>query len=109
MPHAKTIAIIGAGPVGLAAGAHALERGLKPIILEAGPEIGHAVRQWGHVRMFSSWQHNTTGQPSGFSTAPAGINPSPRAIRQGESSSSATWSRWPRVRRWPSISAQAAA
>jgi thioredoxin reductase len=59
MPHAKTIAIIGAGPVGLAAGAHALERGLKPVILEAGAGIGHAIRQWGHVRMFSSWQHNT--------------------------------------------------
>jgi thioredoxin reductase len=58
MPHAKTIAIIGAGPVGLAAGAHALERGLKPVILEAGADLGHAVRQWGHVRMFSSWQHN---------------------------------------------------
>ena len=58
MPNVKTIAIIGAGPVGLAAGAHALERGLNPLILEAGPEIGHAVRQWGHVRMFSSWQHN---------------------------------------------------
>ena len=58
MPNVKTIAIIGAGPVGLAAGAHALERGLNPLILEAGPEVGHAVRQWGHVRMFSSWQHN---------------------------------------------------
>jgi glycine/D-amino acid oxidase-like deaminating enzyme len=58
MPQAKTIAIIGAGPVGLAAGAHALERGLRPVILETGPYIGHAIRQWGHVRMFSSWQHN---------------------------------------------------
>jgi cation diffusion facilitator CzcD-associated flavoprotein CzcO len=54
----KTIAIIGAGPVGLAAAAHALERGLKPLVLEAGPAIGHAVRQWGHVRMFSPWAYN---------------------------------------------------
>lgn len=58
MPRARTIAIIGAGPVGLAAGAHALERGLKPVILEAGAGIGDAIRQWGHVRIFSSWQHN---------------------------------------------------
>ena len=58
MPAAKTVAIIGAGPVGLAAAAYALERGLNPLILEAGPEVGHAVRQWGHVRMFSSWEHN---------------------------------------------------
>ena len=54
----KTIAIIGAGPVGLAAAAHALERGLEPIVLEDGPEAGHAVRQWSHVRMFSPWEYN---------------------------------------------------
>jgi thioredoxin reductase len=54
----KTVAIIGAGPVGLAAAAHALERGLTPVVLEAGAEIGHAVRQWGHVRMFSPWEYN---------------------------------------------------
>jgi thioredoxin reductase len=55
---AKSVAILGAGPVGLAAAAHALERGLEPVVLEAGPEAGHAVRQWSHVRMFSSWQYN---------------------------------------------------
>jgi thioredoxin reductase len=57
-PTAKTVAIIGAGPVGLAAAAHALERGLEPVVLEAGPEAGHAVRQWSHVRMFSPWEYN---------------------------------------------------
>jgi NADPH-dependent 2,4-dienoyl-CoA reductase/sulfur reductase-like enzyme len=54
----KSVAIIGAGPVGLAAAAHLLERGLHPVVLEAGEEIGHAVRQWGHVRMFSPWRYN---------------------------------------------------
>jgi hypothetical protein len=54
---AKVIAIIGAGPVGLAAGAHALERGLNPVILEAGPLVGHAIRQWSHVRLFSPWEY----------------------------------------------------
>jgi hypothetical protein len=54
----QTIAIIGAGPVGLAAAAHAMARGLKPVLLEAGPTIGHAVREWSHVRMFSPWQYN---------------------------------------------------
>src|SRR3954469_19335991 len=54
----KTVAILGAGPVGLAAAAHALERGLEPIVLEAGPQVAHAVRQWGHVRMFSPWEYN---------------------------------------------------
>jgi flavin-dependent dehydrogenase len=52
------VAIIGAGPVGLAAAAHLLSRGLDPLVLEAGPAIGHAVRDWGHVRMFSPWEFN---------------------------------------------------
>ncbi len=54
----KTVAIVGAGPVGLAAAAHVLERGLLPIVLEAGASVGHAVRQWGHVQLFSPWQYN---------------------------------------------------
>ena len=54
----KTVAIIGAGPVGLAAAVHALEGGLTPVVFEAGAEAGHAVRQWGHVRMFSPWEYN---------------------------------------------------
>src|SRR4051794_15669239 len=58
MRDAKTLAIIGAGPIGLAAAAHAIERGLKPIVLEAGPEVGHAVRHWAHVQLFSPWEYN---------------------------------------------------
>ena len=58
MSEAKTVAVIGAGPVGLAAAAHLLERGLTPIMLEAGDHVGHAVRQWGHVQLFSPWEYN---------------------------------------------------
>ena len=54
----KKVAVIGAGPVGLAAAAHLLERGLEPVVIEAGPTVGHAVRQWSHVRMFSPWEYN---------------------------------------------------
>src|ERR1700681_459283 len=54
----KTVAIIGAGPVGLAAAAHLLERGMTPVVLEAGPQIGHAVQQWRHVQLFSPWGYN---------------------------------------------------
>lgn len=54
----KTVAILGAGPVGLAAAAHVLERGMEPVVLEAGPTAGHAVRQWRHVQLFSSWEYN---------------------------------------------------
>lgn len=54
----KTVAIIGAGPVGLAAAAHLLERELVPIVLEAGPAAAHAVRRWQHVQLFSPWRYN---------------------------------------------------
>jgi flavin-dependent dehydrogenase len=47
------IAVIGGGPVGLAAAAHLKERGLQPLVLERGPSAGHGMRQWGHVRLFS--------------------------------------------------------
>ena len=58
MSEAKAVAVIGAGPVGLAAAAHVLERGLRPIVLEAGESAGHSVRQWGHVQLFSPWEYN---------------------------------------------------
>ncbi|MFJ3922634.1 FAD-dependent oxidoreductase [Streptomyces sp. NPDC090022] len=47
--------VIGAGPVGLAAAAHLVERGLEPLVLEAGPSAGTATRDWSHVRLFSTW------------------------------------------------------
>src|SRR3954451_2017514 len=56
--NAKTVAIIGAGPVGLAAAAQVLERGMSPLVLEAGSEAGHAVRQWQQVQLFSPWEYN---------------------------------------------------
>src|SRR5690348_15313451 len=51
------VVIIGAGPVGLAAAAHSLSRGLTPLVVEAGPGVGSGVRRWGHVRMFSPWKY----------------------------------------------------
>lgn len=52
------VVIIGAGPVGLAAAAHLHERGLAPLVLEAGQEVGAAIREWGHTRLFSPWRYN---------------------------------------------------
>ena len=47
--------VIGAGPLGLAAAAQLLERGLNPLVLEAGDGPASAVEQWAHVRTFSPW------------------------------------------------------
>jgi cation diffusion facilitator CzcD-associated flavoprotein CzcO len=57
-PSARTglpVVVIGAGPVGLAAAAHLLDRGLEPLVLEAGPSVGASIVQWRHVRLFSPW------------------------------------------------------
>jgi 2-polyprenyl-6-methoxyphenol hydroxylase-like FAD-dependent oxidoreductase len=53
------VAVIGAGPIGLAAAAHLLERGLPVKIYESGPTVAASVRDWGHVRLFSPWRYNT--------------------------------------------------
>mgnify|MGYP001412612142 FL=1 len=53
------VAIIGAGPVGLAAAAHLQARGEKFIVFEAGESVGATVREWSHVRLFSPWRFVT--------------------------------------------------
>jgi thioredoxin reductase len=53
------VAVIGAGPVGLAAAAHLIQRGLDVIVYEAGPAAGAAILSWGHTRLFSPWQYVT--------------------------------------------------
>lgn len=52
------VAVIGAGPVGLAAAAHLLSRGLTPIVFERGSSVGASLLEWGHVRVFSPWEFN---------------------------------------------------
>ncbi|MEO3852690.1 NAD(P)-binding domain-containing protein [Streptomyces sp. B8F3] len=53
------VAVIGAGPIGLAAAAHLLDRGIEPLVLETGPTAATAVRGWAHVRLFSTWAELT--------------------------------------------------
>ncbi|KJC48267.1 FAD-dependent oxidoreductase [Bradyrhizobium sp. LTSP849] len=83
MSDKKTVAVIGAGPVGLAAAAHVLERGMLPVVLEAGPEAGHAVRQWQHVQLFSPWEYNVDKAAARL-LAPTGWNsPDPQTYPTG--------------------------
>jgi thioredoxin reductase len=49
------VVVIGAGPQGLAAAAHLVERDQPVLVLEAGGHAGAAVSEWGHVRLFSEW------------------------------------------------------
>lgn len=51
------VAVIGAGPVGLAAAAHLAERGVDFVVLEAGSSAAAAIQEWRHVRLFSPWRY----------------------------------------------------
>lgn len=55
--HSLPVAIVGAGPVGLAAAAHLARRGLPFRLYEAGDAVGANLREWGHVRVFTPWRH----------------------------------------------------
>jgi len=52
------VAVLGAGPVGLACAAHLTRAGVPFSVLEAGDSPATAVRAWGHVRLFSPWSMN---------------------------------------------------
>jgi thioredoxin reductase len=74
--HPLPVVVIGAGPQGLAAAAHLIERNLPVLVLEAGDGAAAAVAEWGHVRLFSAWPELVDAAaarlltPSGW-TAPA--------------------------------------
>ena len=53
------VVIIGAGPQGLAAAAHLVERDENVIVVERGNVPAAAVSEWGHVRLFSGWPELT--------------------------------------------------
>jgi thioredoxin reductase len=52
------VAIIGGGPVGLAAAAHLLKRNLPFILFEKGSSVGKNILDWGHINVFSPWKYN---------------------------------------------------
>jgi len=52
------VVVIGAGPIGLAAAANLVSRGIAAIVLESGDHAGAAISQWGHVSLFSPWRYS---------------------------------------------------
>ena len=77
------VAIIGAGPIGLAAAAHLLSRGETPIVFEAGSSVGAAVLQWGHVRLFSPWRYLIDREAAALLEAGGWATPDPDAYPTG--------------------------
>lgn len=56
-PARNTLAVIGAGPIGLEAAVAALDRGFDVHVFERGEAGAHPLA-WGHVRMFTPWRMN---------------------------------------------------
>ncbi|MEP3889460.1 MAG: NAD(P)-binding domain-containing protein [Hellea sp.] len=77
------IIIIGAGPVGLTAAAHMMERGLTPLILEKGPSAGHAMLKWGHVRVFTPWEYITDNSVLNLLAPTEWTHPDPNYLPTG--------------------------
>jgi thioredoxin reductase len=77
------IAVIGAGPVGLAAAAHLVARGARPIVFEAGPSVGAHVAAWGHVQVFSPWRYNVDGVAAKLLRANGWVEPDPDVLPTG--------------------------
>jgi thioredoxin reductase len=75
MPVGLPVAVIGAGPVGLAAAAHLVARGETPLVLEAGASAGASVLKWGHVRIFSPWRHNVDPASAALLEASGWVRP----------------------------------
>ena len=69
------VAVIGAGPIGLAAAAHLVTKGETPVVFEAGAAVGASIRKWGHVRIFSPWRHNVDDASESLLEAAGWVRP----------------------------------
>lgn len=78
------IAIIGAGPVGLAAAAQLIIKGEKFVIFESGEIVGSSILEWGHVRMFSPWQYNIDKNAKSLLEKIGWVSPNPDDIPYGK-------------------------
>lgn len=78
------VAVLGAGPVGLAAAAHLHARGLPALVLEAGSGAGTSVREWGHVRLFSPWRYLVDPQVRRMLERQGWKHPDPEAHPTGD-------------------------
>lgn len=80
---ALPVAVIGAGPVGLAAAAHLLARGETPIVFEAGDAVGASIREWGHVRFFSPWKYTVDAASTALLESTGWTMPDPETAPTG--------------------------
>jgi hypothetical protein len=69
------VAVIGAGPIGLAAAAHLLERGFAPVVFEASSGLAASFESFRHVQLFSPWRFNIDPAAQRMLTATGWVSP----------------------------------
>lgn len=80
---ALPVAVIGAGPVGLAAAAHLVTAGEPVVVLEAADTVAASMLSWGHVRVFSPWKYNIDRVAQQMLEASGWIAPDPEVFPTG--------------------------
>ena len=96
------VAVVGGGPIGLAAAAHLIERGIPVRVYEAGAAVGATIAEWAHVRTFSPWRYNVDGAAHADTRAARLGDARGRATsRPAEKFCAITCCRWRTRRRWP--------
>ncbi len=77
------VAVIGAGPIGLSAAANLVERGIAVRVYEAGAVVGANLRDWAHVRIFTTWAQSVDPASCRLLEAEGWKMPMPNALPTG--------------------------
>ncbi len=82
VPARHSLAIIGAGPIGLEAALAALDRGFDVHVFERGEPGAHPLA-WGHVRMFTPWRASVGPATRAHLAAGGWVEPAPEEFPTG--------------------------
>lgn len=77
------VAIIGAGPIGLAAAAHLATRREPFVVIEAGSGPATSIMAWGYVPLFTPWRYNVDPVAASVLTRTGWQAPDPIAYPTG--------------------------
>jgi len=81
-PAPNTLAVIGAGPIGLEAAVRGLDAGFDVHVFERGVVASHQIA-WGHVRLFTPWRMNLGPAGRARLAAAGWTAPDPEAFSTG--------------------------
>ncbi|TMQ70090.1 MAG: flavoprotein, partial [Candidatus Eisenbacteria bacterium] len=82
LPSRNSLAVFGAGPIGLEAALAAIERGFDVHLFERG-EVGAHPIAWGHVRMFTPWRMNLGPRSAALLERAGWTRPDPESYPTG--------------------------